>query len=83
MRRARHLRLVPALAVLGLFVAACGSASEAERAVAKADAAARQSRGPTPCGTRARPPRRWRHVVWIVMENKAANQIIGAPRPPT
>jgi phosphatidylinositol-3-phosphatase len=82
MRRARYLRLVPALVALALLVAACGSGSEADRAVAKADAAARQASVGSPCGTRRRPPRRWRHVVWIVMENKAVDQIIGARAAP-
>jgi hypothetical protein len=29
-----------------------------------------------PCGTLAAPPRRWAHVVWIVMENKAYDDVM-------
>ncbi|MGH3010093.1 MAG: alkaline phosphatase family protein [Gaiellaceae bacterium] len=30
-----------------------------------------------PCGWRAKPPARWRHVVWIWMENESYDQVIG------
>jgi hypothetical protein len=82
MRPSRHIPLLLALVVLGLVLSACGSGSESEHALAQADAAARQARGPSPCGTRRRPPRRWRHVVWIVMENKAQDQVLGARAAP-
>ncbi len=35
-----------------------------------------------PCGTRAGPPPVWRHVVWIVMENKSFAQVIGSANAP-
>jgi hypothetical protein len=35
-----------------------------------------------PCGTVARPPTTYEHVVWVVMENKAYSQIIGSNRAP-
>jgi hypothetical protein len=35
-----------------------------------------------PCGTRAAPPDRWEHVVWIWMENKRRDQVIGNPAAP-
>jgi phosphatidylinositol-3-phosphatase len=35
-----------------------------------------------PCGTRAKPPVRYRHVVWIVMENKGFSDIIGSSAAP-
>lgn len=38
--------------------------------------------GPGPCGTRAGPPARYDHVVWIVMENKSYGEVIGSPRAP-
>jgi hypothetical protein len=38
-------------------------------------AAGSRTRGP--CGTRRGAPRRFRHVVWIVMENKSFSQIVG------
>jgi phosphatidylinositol-3-phosphatase len=34
----------------------------------------------SPC--RGRPPRHWRHVVWVVMENHSYNQIIGSSAAP-
>jgi hypothetical protein len=38
--------------------------------------------GPSPCGTTARPPARYAHVVWVVMENTAYSSIIGASKAP-
>jgi phosphatidylinositol-3-phosphatase len=35
-----------------------------------------------PCGTRSKPPARYKHVVWIVMENKGYSDIIGSPTAP-
>lgn len=35
-----------------------------------------------PCGTRRKPPVRYKHVVWIVMENKGYSDIIGSPLAP-
>src|SRR5205823_6044433 len=35
----------------------------------------------TPCGVTGAPPA-WQHVVWIVMENKSYEHIIGAPDAP-
>jgi hypothetical protein len=35
-----------------------------------------------PCGKATRPPQRYRHVVWIVMENKAYGDIIGSGNAP-
>ena len=35
-----------------------------------------------PCGTRATPPGRYAHVVWIVMENHAYSQVIGSASAP-
>jgi hypothetical protein len=35
-----------------------------------------------PCGTRRKPPVRYKHVVWIVMENKGYSDIIGSPSAP-
>jgi len=36
----------------------------------------------TPCGVSAAPPAAWRHVVWILMENKAYSEIIGSSSAP-
>jgi hypothetical protein len=35
-----------------------------------------------PCGTSRKPPRIYRHIVWIVMENKGYSQIIGSSNAP-
>jgi len=35
-----------------------------------------------PCGTRAKGPSRYAHVIWILMENKDAGQIIGSGAAP-
>jgi len=35
-----------------------------------------------PCGTRATPPGRYAHVIWIVMENHAYSQVIGSASAP-
>ena len=34
------------------------------------------------CGTRAKPPRRYAHVVWIWMENHSYGDIVGSPNAP-
>ena len=34
-----------------------------------------------PCGVAARPPRLYRHVVWIVMENKSWHDVMGSSAP--
>jgi hypothetical protein len=31
-----------------------------------------------PCGTNPNPPARYKHVVWIVMENKGNSDVIGS-----
>jgi len=35
-----------------------------------------------PCGTRSAPPARWDHVIWIWMENKERDGVIGDPAAP-
>jgi hypothetical protein len=35
-----------------------------------------------PCGTAAKPPATYDHVVWVVMENRAYSQIAGSPSTP-
>jgi phosphatidylinositol-3-phosphatase len=42
---------------------------------------ARAASGPR-CGVRRRPPKKWRHVVWIVFENKQYSQVIGSGNAP-
>jgi phospholipase C len=36
-------------------------------------------RSDRPCGWRAAPPRRYEHVVWIVLENHSYGQLVGPP----
>jgi hypothetical protein len=38
--------------------------------------------GAAPCGSKATPPARWSHVIWIWMENKARDDVIGNPAAP-
>jgi hypothetical protein len=52
-----------------------------ERNQAKAPARSRPPSGAV-CGTAAKPPARWDHVVWIVFENKSYSQIIGSADAP-
>src|ERR1051325_649452 len=65
------LFLVLAVAGVGLGVSAtCGVA---------AVTAARQAQAtPAPCGAAIAPPVAYKHVVWIVMENKRYKRIIGS-----
>ncbi|HYT39082.1 MAG TPA: hypothetical protein VEN99_06205, partial [Acidimicrobiia bacterium] len=37
---------------------------------------------PAPCGTATRPPATWEHVIWIWMENKRRDEVIGNPAAP-
>jgi hypothetical protein len=62
---------------LSLLAAAAVLASVGERSRAAARSALQ-----TPCGTVSKPPRVWAHVVWILMENKTYDQIIGSDNAP-
>ena len=42
---------------------------------------ARAADGP-PCGWRSAPPRAWDHVIWIWMENKERDEVVGNPAAP-
>ena len=35
-----------------------------------------------PCGTASTPPRRYQHVIWIIMENKSYSSVIGSSSAP-
>ncbi|HEV7861514.1 MAG TPA: alkaline phosphatase family protein [Acidimicrobiia bacterium] len=37
---------------------------------------------PAPCGTKAAPPAVWQHVIWIWMENKQRDDVLGNPAAP-
>jgi phosphatidylinositol-3-phosphatase len=68
-------RFLLVLGVLGAFVFG---------AIALSDALSSRTHetATRPCGTRKHPPRVYRHVVWIWMENKPYTSIIGDPRAP-
>jgi phosphatidylinositol-3-phosphatase len=73
-----HRFLLFSAAILGASLAtACGSSSSDD------------SKGPAisaipdrPCGRTTPPPRKYRHVVWIVMENKGYDDVIGSDNAP-
>jgi phosphatidylinositol-3-phosphatase len=65
------------IALLILFLAACLSTSSASRAHTQ-PLHTIASRPQRMCGTRhASPPHIYRHVVWIWLENKSYNQVVG------
>jgi hypothetical protein len=59
---------------------AVASAGLAARAGGSPDVAAATLRGP--CGVATRPPAVWRHVIWIVFENRRYSDIIGSSSAP-
>ncbi|MHB1930712.1 MAG: alkaline phosphatase family protein [Acidimicrobiales bacterium] len=68
--------------LLPLVAVACGAgpgASPPQGSTAPAGPAVALST--KPCGTTATPPV-WRHVVWIIEENRAYNQVVGSPDAP-
>ena len=73
------LIVVAGFVVVGVFVVSL--------AVASAAAGKKTSRGAgaalrAPCGTKPKPPPRYKHVVWIVMENKGYSDVIGSSSAP-
>jgi hypothetical protein len=62
----------------GTFMA--GLVSSSASANKKSSRRAGASSGP--CGTNANPPARYKHVVWIVMENKGYSDVIGSSAAP-
>jgi hypothetical protein len=65
--------------VVGVFVAslAVGSAAAGKKTSRGAGAVLSE-----PCGTNPNPPARYKHVVWIVMENKGYSDVIGSSSAP-
>jgi hypothetical protein len=59
-----------------------GAAATALVNVGEGSHAATRSVLQAPCGTLGKPKRVWAHVVWIVMENKAYDQIVGSDNAP-
>jgi hypothetical protein len=60
----------------------CRAAVVAALVTASAAFAATPALAAPACGTRARTPARYAHVIWILMENKDASQIIGSQAAP-
>jgi phosphatidylinositol-3-phosphatase len=74
----RVLRLLPLVALV--TVAPACSSARTPGATYAAKAAALSSR--SPCGHSGRPPARYKHVIWIVMENKAAGEALDSRSAP-
>ncbi|EWT04668.1 acid phosphatase [Intrasporangium chromatireducens Q5-1] len=81
--RWRALAVAPAAALAGLLLAACTSGGPAAVAPSPdgsaASAAPESSLGSAPGGSPGRPPA---HVVVVVFENKAQQQVLGSPDAP-
>jgi hypothetical protein len=84
LRPGRHLPALPLLvAVLALVLVGALVGTRRERPTAAAPsppAAAAPVRGDTvsaPCGWRTRPPARYAHVVWVVLENHSYEDVVG------
>ena len=66
---------------LGVLVLA-GAATALSMMAVRSQAATAQPSASKPCGTVRKAPRVWAHVVWILMENKAYEQVIGSDNAP-
>jgi hypothetical protein len=69
--------LLTAIALVGIAVFDSANSSSTltyNRAAFNSEAA--------PCGTAEKPPARWDHVVWIVMENTSAHEVLGSSNAP-
>jgi len=64
-----------AAAVLAALVLGSGRPGAA---VAERSASAATGTRSAPCGTETRRPRRWKHVVWLWMENASYEEIVGS-----
>lgn len=73
-----------AVLLLGLLSAFTVASALAGRSLAAAapDQAASTRSAAKPCSGVGRPPARFKHVVWIVMENRSYSQVIGSPAAP-
>jgi phosphatidylinositol-3-phosphatase len=82
MRRCKAGLTIGGLAA-ALVIAACGADSGgAGPRTTDSSASTPRVSAKRPCGAARRPPRRYAHVVWIVMENKSYDEIIGSPDAP-
>ena len=61
--------------LLVTVIVGCGSGDANTTAVQAPSPSIAQA---APCGASSRPPRRYDHVVWVVMENQFAGSVIGA-----
>src|SRR6266545_3221646 len=90
MRRARWSRLAAAVA-LCLLLASCSTSAGGQSTrtnpthtsptAAPTGQPARSSGGPI-CGGLAKPPATWGHVIWIWMENRDYNHVVGSAQAP-
>src|SRR3954447_5816757 len=80
--------LIAAVAAVALTAAGCGSKSSAasdSRPAAAPHSSTRPAADASanaPCGNARHAPRRYAHVVWIVMENHAYDNVIGSSQAP-
>lgn len=78
--KAAPFGLVAAVALVAvLALVACGTTPEPSESPAPPT---RSQSADQPCGTRKAPPRHYRHVIWIWMENKSYDQVIGSKHAP-
>jgi phospholipase C len=68
--------------VSALVLALAGSSAEASATPAATRSYNDRPTALHPCGVRPKPPQRYRHIVWIVMENKPYGDVIGSPDAP-
>lgn len=73
-----------ALCLVGAACAPDGPSAAARRAQARAEAASasRSARALAACGTRADPPDTYDHVVWVWMQNRPLDDVIGSSGAP-
>jgi hypothetical protein len=75
-------RLLTTLATGLLVITGIGSCSTRESRSSPVAMATPSARSAGPCGKAKRPPSRYDHVVWVLMENKAYSSITGSSSAP-
>ena len=85
-RVGRHARAWAVGIATALALSAAWGGAPAARASAfespRATSTTRAPRPASPCGRSATPPAVYDHVIWIWMENKSSNQVIGSAQAP-
>src|SRR5690242_3737533 len=75
-----------ALMILAGLLSGCGQPGRTQATPSPSSsptpAAAPASVSGGPCGAISTPPRQYRHVIWIIMENKSYSSVIGSPDAP-